>query len=95
MEDHDIVELFLMRDETAIERTSEKYGNRLRALSYGIVNDAQTAEECEKCRKRQNKNACQPFEADNAANSSDGCWDAASSAACGPLVRMPSKTIIS
>ena len=47
MEDHDIVELFLMRDETAIERTSEKYGNRLRALSYGIVNDAQTAEECE------------------------------------------------
>lgn len=47
MEDHDIVELFLMRDETAIERTSEKYGKRLRSLSYGIVNDLQSAEECE------------------------------------------------
>lgn len=47
MEDHDIVELFLMRDETAIKRTSEKYGKRLRSLSYGIVNDLQSAEECE------------------------------------------------
>ncbi len=47
MEDGDIVELFLSRDESALRHTSEKYGKRLRRLSYGIVRDAQTAEECE------------------------------------------------
>ena len=47
MEDSRIVDLFLLRDETAIIQTAEKYGSRLRALSYGIVEDAQTAEECE------------------------------------------------
>ena len=47
MEDSGIVELFLLRDETAIRQTSEKYGSRLLALAYGIVNDRQTAEECE------------------------------------------------
>ena len=47
MEDGKIVELYLRRDETAIRRTSEKYGDRLRSLAYGIVCDRQTAEECE------------------------------------------------
>lgn len=47
MDDHRIVELYLLRDETAIKQTTEKYGSRLRALAYGIVNDRQTAEECE------------------------------------------------
>ena len=47
MDDNRIVELYLLRDETAIRQTAEKYGNRLRALAYGIVNDRQTAEECE------------------------------------------------
>lgn len=47
MEDEKIVELFAYRDETAIQRTSEKYGQRLRALSLSIVEDWQTAEECE------------------------------------------------
>ena len=47
MDDDRIVELYLLRDETAIRQTSEKYGNRLRTLAYGIVNDRQTAEECE------------------------------------------------
>ena len=47
MDDNWIVELYLLRDETAIRQTSEKYGNRLRSLAYGIVNDRQTAEECE------------------------------------------------
>ena len=47
MDDNIIVELYLLRDETAIRQTSEKYGNRLRSLAYGIVNDHQTAEECE------------------------------------------------
>ena len=47
MDDNRIVELYFLRDETAIRQTSEKYGNRLRSLAYGIVNDRQTAEECE------------------------------------------------
>ena len=47
MDDHGIVDLYLLRDEAAIQRTSEKYGNRLRTLAYGITNDRQTAEECE------------------------------------------------
>ena len=47
MDDRSIVALYLRRDETAIRQTAEKYGRRLRALAYGIVNDLQTAEECE------------------------------------------------
>lgn len=47
MDDSLIVDLFLNRDESAVERVSLKYGERLRRLASGIVNDAQTAEECE------------------------------------------------
>lgn len=47
MDDSRIVELYLQRDENAIGQTAEKYGKRLRALAYGVVNDEQTAEECE------------------------------------------------
>ena len=47
MNDTEIVGLYLNRDETAIERTSEKYGQRLRTFSLNIVQDLQVAEECE------------------------------------------------
>ena len=47
MEDGKIVELYFERNESAIERTSEKFGKRLRAVSNGIVKDIETAEECE------------------------------------------------
>lgn len=47
MDDCSIVALYLRRNETAIRQTAEKYGSRLRTLAYGIVNDLQTAEECE------------------------------------------------
>jgi RNA polymerase sigma-70 factor (ECF subfamily) len=47
VDDEKIVELYLSRDEAAIRATSEKYGGRLRALSFGIVCDHETAEECE------------------------------------------------
>lgn len=47
MDDKGIVELYLLRDENAIKETSDKYGSRLRALAFGIVADAMTAEECE------------------------------------------------
>lgn len=47
MEDEKIVERYLARDESAVALTAEKYGRRLRALSFGIVRDPGTAEECE------------------------------------------------
>lgn len=47
MDDDRIVTLYLLRDEVAVKQTAEKYGGRLRSLAYGIVNDRQTAEECE------------------------------------------------
>lgn len=47
LDDNRIVELYLLRDETAIRQTCEKYGTRLRTLAYGIIRDQQTAEECE------------------------------------------------
>lgn len=47
MEDDKIVQLYLDRDESAIKLSSEKYGSRLRSLSFGITADIQTSEECE------------------------------------------------
>ena len=47
MEDNRIIDLFMSRDETAIEETSVKYGVRLKSISFGITEDRQTAEECE------------------------------------------------
>ena len=47
MEDGQIVELYLRRDESAVRHTADKYGGRLRALALGVVRDTQTAEECE------------------------------------------------
>ena len=47
MEDEKIIQLYLNRDESAIQFSSEKYGARLRALSLGITQDFSTSEECE------------------------------------------------
>ena len=47
MEDEKIVELYLSREEKAIRYTSDKYGSKLRHISYRITKDLQTAEECE------------------------------------------------
>lgn len=47
MEDSIIVQMYLDRNEDAIRVTAEKYGSRLRALSFGITSDEQTSEECE------------------------------------------------
>lgn len=62
MDDSKIIELYLCRNETAIKHTSEKFGNRLRSLSYGIVNDRQTAEECENDTYMQAWNSIPPHE---------------------------------
>ena len=47
MDDGSIVDLYLARDETAIARTSEKYGAALRTLADRILSDPPAAEECE------------------------------------------------
>lgn len=47
MYDNEIVDLFLARDETAINRTSEKYGRKLHSLAYSVCKEMTTAEECE------------------------------------------------
>ena len=47
MEDTEIVELYLKRDEAAISATAAKYGARLRSIAARIVSDTACAEECE------------------------------------------------
>ena len=47
MDDGQIVDLYLRREESAIAYTADKYGTRLRNLALRIVDDTQTAEECE------------------------------------------------
>ncbi len=62
MEDERIVELYIRKDENAIKRTSEKYGQRLYALSLSIVDDRQTAEECENDTYMEAWNSIPPHE---------------------------------
>ena len=47
LEDSKIIALFQERKESAIAETAAKYGSRLRSLSYSIVRNQETAEECE------------------------------------------------
>jgi len=47
LEDKQIIGLFLSREESAVSETAQKYGYRLRQLAFGIVQNTQTAEECE------------------------------------------------
>lgn len=47
LDDYTIVELFLQRDEQAINQTAIKYGGLLRSIAYRITNDVETSEECE------------------------------------------------
>ena len=65
LDDNKIVELYLQRDETAIKQITEKYGSRLRSLAYGIVNDLQTAEECENDTYIESWNSIPPHEPRN------------------------------
>ena len=47
MLDGEIIDLYLKREPDAIRRTSEKYGSRLLALSNRLLQDMETAKECE------------------------------------------------
>ena len=46
MEDTDIIELFIRRNEMAIDMTAEKYGRLCISLSRRILENEQDAEEC-------------------------------------------------
>lgn len=46
MEDRQIVQLFLERNEWALKETDLKYGTALQRLSMRIVNNREDAEEC-------------------------------------------------
>ena len=45
--DADIVNMFLERNEDAINEASERYGSRIRSIAYRITRNIQTSEECE------------------------------------------------
>lgn len=47
MDDRRIVAMFMDRNEAAIENTAAKHGASLRNISYNIVEDSETAKECE------------------------------------------------
>lgn len=47
MDDAQIVDLYLARDERAIRHTADKYGPRLRGLAQAVLADRSAAEECE------------------------------------------------
>lgn len=65
MNDEQIVELYLQRDETAINETSQKYGSKLRSVSMNIVQNISTAEECENDTYLQAWNSIPPHEPRN------------------------------
>ena len=65
MDDNQIVELYLQRDETAIKHSAEKYGIRLRTIANRIVKDQQTAEECENDTYLEAWNTIPPHEPGN------------------------------
>ncbi|MDN4619486.1 RNA polymerase sigma factor [Paenibacillus sp. PsM32] len=46
MEDNEIVELFMTRNESAITESSRQYGRYCYTISYNILSDSEDAEEC-------------------------------------------------
>lgn len=44
--DRELVELYLSRDESAVERTERRYGKRLMGLAKSFLSDMRDAEEC-------------------------------------------------
>ena len=62
MNDNEIVELYLSRNEDAINQTALKYGTRLRNIAYRILDDVDTAEECENSAYFETWNSIPPYE---------------------------------
>lgn len=62
MDDSQIVDLFISRDETAIRHCTKKFGSRLRAFAFRICTDPSLAEECENDTYLEAWNAIPPHE---------------------------------
>ena len=62
MDDSQIVELYLSRDESAIAQTSEKYGSKLRRIAQNVLSDLETSKECENDAYLQTWNLIPPNE---------------------------------
>ena len=62
MEDGEIIELFLHREEIALKYTKEKFGSRLCSIANNILDDFEAAEECENDTYLQAWNAIPPHE---------------------------------
>lgn len=65
MDDEKIVELYLSRNEDAIAQTAQKYGPRLRNIANNILNDRETAKECENDAYLETWNLIPPHEPRN------------------------------
>ena len=46
MKDHEIIELYWARNESAITATAEKYGSYCHTIAYNILRNKEDAEEC-------------------------------------------------
>ena len=46
MRDHEIIELYWARNESAIAATAEKYGSYCHTIAYNILRNKEDAEEC-------------------------------------------------
>ena len=46
MRDHEIIELYWVRNESAIAATAEKYGSYCHTIAYNILHSKEDAEEC-------------------------------------------------
>ena len=62
MNDNEIVELYVSRNEDAINQTAIKYGSRLRNIAYRIVDDLETAKECENSAYFETWESIPPYE---------------------------------
>ncbi|MCR4589127.1 MAG: RNA polymerase sigma factor [Lachnospiraceae bacterium] len=62
MEDSQIVELYLQRNESAISETSRKYGTKLQRIANNILFNKETSEECENDAYLQTWNLIPPHE---------------------------------
>ena len=62
MDDSQIVELYLSRDESAIAQTSHKYGTKLRRIAQNVLSDIDASEECENDTYLQTWNLIPPNE---------------------------------
>ena len=46
MKDHEIIELYWVRNESAIAATAEKYGSYCHTIAYNILRNKEDSEEC-------------------------------------------------